>query len=492
MKRQRTDIKKIIKKKIEIRHTKLVTINRNGSLSGSQSSSKVVPVNVSLSKKDVRLLQKVRNVELVGKEIPYSIKQTENAVGEAIEKFYSIVIPTMWKSNKIHGMLPVYENSKFIKEIIIIDNNPNKKIDLSGYKKVRYYTKGKNIYVNPSWNWGYALSNYNLILTNDDIIINDFNKVMKTISNSNYDIIGIDVAQIDNSDNIRIDEIENFPQKNYGCFMFIKKYTYIPDQLKIWYGDKILFDFNKKRGIIRNAEIIADKSITVNSNMKLFREDLGRRDIQQYELIKKNSDELNIIVRTSGRPLFFEKCIESIRKNYHTAKLHITIDEITDLNYVKKYASDFDYTYYLIEKEIVGEMCKKVQINRESFIYNYYFNVVKPFLDGWCMFLDDDDELLIKPSFENNLKNIYLYKVDIGIKIVPDYLHFGKTPVLNNISGLGIIFHSSQMVDWKPERGGDYNFISELYKTNNPVWINEIISKTQKGGNFGKRNDLNE
>jgi hypothetical protein len=31
-----------------------------------------------------------------------------------------------------------------------------------------------------------------------------------------------------------------------------------------------------------------------------------------------------------------------------------------------------------------------------------------------------------------------------------------------------------------------------MYKKNNRVWIDKILSKTQIGGNFGKRNDLDE
>ena len=271
------------------------------------------------------------------------------------------------------------------------------------------------------------------------------------------------------------------------------KNIYIPDQLKIWYGDKILFDANKKRGIIKNANISFDKGKTINSDNCLLRENIAKKDIEIYESLTKTSNSLNIIIRTSRRPLFFEKCINSIRKNYSNAKLYITIDDIKDLEYVKKYARDFDYNYYLIDKEIIKNICEKISIEKSSFIYNYYFNVVKPYLNGWCLFLDDDDELLIKPEFnENNIKNIYLYKIDIGIKIVPSVNNFGNFPIINDISGLGIIFHSSQMVDWKPQRTGDYSFISEMYQNNNSIWIDKILSKTQVGGNFGKRNDLNE
>ena len=46
-----------------------------------------------------------------------------------MSNFFSIVIPTMWLSDKIQTMLDKYEDCSLVKEIIIIDNNPNKKIN---------------------------------------------------------------------------------------------------------------------------------------------------------------------------------------------------------------------------------------------------------------------------------------------------------------------------------------------------------------------------
>jgi hypothetical protein len=478
MKRNKIDIKKTILKRIEYNHSKYILLNKKGHNNANN------------------IMSRVNNERRACDTVTLSNISTN----ENILKYFSVVIPTMWRSDKLLKMLPVYENSEYVKEIIIIDNDPTKTINLNQYTKVRYYTKGKNIFVNPSWNWGFALSNYNLILANDDVIIHDFNNVMKLISNSDCDIIGIklhrakdnNVYDDEEDKSLRISPIEFFPAMGYGYFMFVKNYVYIPDQLKIWYGDKILFDVNKKRGILRNVDIDADKGKTINSNINEFRNKIAQNDIKIYEALTQPTDELNIIIRTSGRPAYFSKCINSIKKHNCNAKLHITIDNIEDLGYVKKCASRLKYNYYLIDKEVVTDICKKIKINKDPFIYNYYFNIVKPYLNGWCIFLDDDDELLMKPEFEKNIKNIYLHKVNIIIKTVPSDNNFGKTPVVNDISGIGIVFHSSQMVDWTPQRTGDYFFISELYRNNNPVWINKILSKTQTGGNFGKRNDLNK
>lgn len=65
MKRQRTDIKKIIKRKIEIRHNRLITIDRNSLLSEPQTSSTVRPIRGSLLKNEARMLEKIGRVELL-------------------------------------------------------------------------------------------------------------------------------------------------------------------------------------------------------------------------------------------------------------------------------------------------------------------------------------------------------------------------------------------------------------------------------------------
>jgi glycosyltransferase involved in cell wall biosynthesis len=407
-----------------------------------------------------------------------------------LEKYYSVIIPTMWLSDKLLPMLKIYENCEYVKEIILIDNDPTKTIDLTEFSKIKYNTKGKNIYVNPSWNWGYSLSNYELILANDDILIENLDDVLDLISKSDCDIIGMDVSK--NSKNLKIEYIDKFPEKSYGCFMYVKKYTYIPDQLKIWYGDRILFDASKTRGVLKNPYITTDKSVTINSNIPLFRENVGKRDIIEYGALEISKERLNVILRTSNRPQYFYRCIESIKKYAPEARVHITIDNINDIEYVRKYADGIDYSYYLIDKDVVSDICKKIPIERDPFIFNYYINIVKPFLNGWCLFLDDDDELLTDLLFEKDKNKIYLFKVDVVTKIVPSPRNFGNKPVLNDISSLGIVFHHTQMVDWTPQRGGDYSFISEIYNNYPSEWIDEIISKVQLSPHFGKAGDLKD
>lgn len=394
----------------------------------------------------------------------------------------------MWLSDKLIPMLKVYNHSEYVKEIILIDNAPQKRPKLPVLKKLKVYTKGHNIFVNPAWNWGASLANYTIILANDDLHIHNFDEVAGILSQSNYELVGLSVSKPVGP--LRIDPCKQFAGHHYGCLMMVRNYHYIPEQFKIWYGDNFLFQFSKTRGILRNATIDLEKSTTVNSNPD-FRKVICKTSTILFQRMLRLTDyNFNIIIRTSGRPLYFKKCIESIRRYTSEAKLHIIIDTPEDLEYVKANVSGLQYNYYQVSRETVQNFCDKIPITRSPFIYNYYFNIIRPFLNGWCMFLDDDDELLMAPRIRHIPEHIYLYRVRIEDRIIPCQDNFKRPPVLNDISGISIIFHSSKMVDWTPQRGGDYEFISVMYRKCKTVWMDAILSKTQTSGNFGKRNDL--
>ena len=87
-------------------------------------------------------------------------------------KNFSVIIPTMWKSDYLLKMIEVYNNSEFISEVIIIDTEPESKMPIDS-DKVSVYTKGENIYVNPAWNMGVSLAKTPfVIIANDDILLN--------------------------------------------------------------------------------------------------------------------------------------------------------------------------------------------------------------------------------------------------------------------------------------------------------------------------------
>jgi len=201
---------------------------------------------------------------------------------------YSVVIPTMWKSNKIFSMLSIYEKSQYVEEIIIINNNYQKTPkNLKKYSKLKLYTKYKNLYVNSSWNWGNKIANYNLILANDDLIIRRLDELIFKTSQTNYDIIGLDADGIKRNSNIKIKEVKKFPRRSYGCFMLLKKYYNIPEDLKIFFGDNILFQKSKLRGIFSGLKVDMDISKTIGINKSFFKKIINN-DKKIYKRKYKN------------------------------------------------------------------------------------------------------------------------------------------------------------------------------------------------------------
>lgn len=186
----------------------------------------------------------------------------------------------MWIPSKFIDALEEYVLSNIIDEIIIIDNNPSNKLNIpKNNHKIKILTKNKNIFVNPSWNWGVSESkNENILLINDDLIIKNIDNILEKILETDYDLIGLDFNNLNTNKGIIIKDHRGGMTKGFGCFMFIKKskYTPIPDELKIWYGDKILFDKSDKKGIIHfdNVEIFLSKTIkSVPGSIEVINQD---------------------------------------------------------------------------------------------------------------------------------------------------------------------------------------------------------------------------
>lgn len=230
------------------------------------------------------------------------------------ENYFSIVIPTMWESEFIHEMLEEYEKCDLVKEVIIIDNNYQKKPDLSKFKKIIYYTENKNIYVNPAWNIGYTISSYKLILANDDIVIKNINEVLSLInSNQNFDIIGV---SWEDSKKLELKKIESWGVTGFGCFMYIKNYISIPREYKIWRGDFLLFSQSKLKGIISNPLLFGSLSKTVESTNEL--KEIAKNDVKTYNK-KYNKDAkkiLFVLVNYGTEQINFLKQVTKEIKNF--------------------------------------------------------------------------------------------------------------------------------------------------------------------------------
>ena len=405
-----------------------------------------------------------------------------------MKELFSIIIPTLWRSELLLKMLPVYQASAMVAEIIIIDNNHSQSKPIS-MDKVVYINPGKNIYVNPAWNLGASLAKHTIVLANDDLYIQKLDALLLAVSHCKLELIGASVNNhLRHKTGIQeLNKEEGFPRRSFGCFMVCRSYKYIPEQLRIYSGDRFLFESASTVGRIGSSYISTPISETMRSNEQFYQ--IGGEDVIRYRQIAKRYTELNIIIRTSGRPNYFKNCIKSIRKHAPDARLHISIDNEADADYVNKNCEGLNYATYLINRDTVSNFCEKKIITRKKFIYNHYFNIIQPFINGYVMFLDDDDQLLMKPKTNFNVQDFHLYRVAIVSRVVPENEYWEKI-ILNHISGLSVVFHSSAFLSWKAQRGGDFDFINELSQNLTPIWHDCILSQTQTGGNNGRRNDL--
>jgi len=170
----------------------------------------------------------------------------------------TIIIPTMWfHVEKLKLMLSIYNDIQSVGEILIVDNDSTKTPELS-FSKVRLIGDGTNLFVNPSWLLGVKEAKFeSVVLVNDDIIIKDnlnslFENIICILCEGR--IVGADVTCYTNVESKLA--LRKRPVKNklsmgygYGVFMFVKKSTFlntpIPNDIKVWYGDHILYYKNE-------------------------------------------------------------------------------------------------------------------------------------------------------------------------------------------------------------------------------------------------------
>ena len=191
----------------------------------------------------------------------------------------SVIIPTMWRSKKTVQLLNDLYDSKYVHEIIIIDNDvAAKNVNLDQYTdKVKYYPQVENIYVNPAWNLGVSLANNDLLcICNDDINfnVNDYIKfILPHISKlgifgSNirpYHKVTQDLLYKINDDRITKAALAT---QGFGMLLFLNKKNWIdiPNSLKIWFGDDWLTNIHENIYSVNMVKTInADKHTTASS-----------------------------------------------------------------------------------------------------------------------------------------------------------------------------------------------------------------------------------
>jgi hypothetical protein len=161
---------------------------------------------------------------------------------------FSVIIPTLWKSDKTFALIQSLVDCKQVDEVLIIDNNPSKS-QITSQKKVLVIESKENMYVNKSWNIGVDFTKNNQVaILNDDILI-DTN--VFSFLNDKLEDVGIVGMCFENyalkqSVSMNLTDVIERPY-GFGCAMFIHKNNYvdIPFDLKIACGDDYLIKFAK-------------------------------------------------------------------------------------------------------------------------------------------------------------------------------------------------------------------------------------------------------
>jgi hypothetical protein len=164
----------------------------------------------------------------------------------------TFITPTLWKSDKILDNIESFKEANIPNsEFIVIDNSNSSFND----PQVKVIKQDENIFVNPAWNLGFEYaSNELLCILNDDISFN-FKNLYNNLSKINqldFGIIGFDAnanfySEHNNDDDEYVFEEATCRSLGFGCMMIIKKQNYIviDNRLKIYWGDDLLYWWNK-------------------------------------------------------------------------------------------------------------------------------------------------------------------------------------------------------------------------------------------------------
>lgn len=185
---------------------------------------------------------------------------------------YTIIIPTLWKSDRTKKLINDLRECEYVDEIIVIDNSSTDGMNLFYEPKMRLISEGENIYVNPAWNLGIEIAkNECIALVNDDINFdpNIFGIITQNVL-AYSGIIGMGEGNYkDPIDEERGPYIDMWkPGVNdwgWGCMILLKKEHWkpIPNEIKIWYGDNFIKDVNPvAKGCLRNFKIETEMSTT--------------------------------------------------------------------------------------------------------------------------------------------------------------------------------------------------------------------------------------
>jgi hypothetical protein len=217
---------------------------------------------------------------------------------------FSVIMPTMWRSDLTDRLLQQYNDCDLVDEIIIIDNDASSRnVDLTKYDKVVHIEEPENTFVNPAWNKGVRLCKNELIVISNDDVVFDVSKYFNAITNCNHkwDLIGLYGASFKY---VRDKYFPRYHDKRqfvfrdmkiepghsvglgWGCMFLCKKSKWrpIPEKYKVYAGDTWMMEQYEN---IYQIHIDIEGSWGTTSDSPDLRH-VGAKDTNLFERERKN------------------------------------------------------------------------------------------------------------------------------------------------------------------------------------------------------------
>lgn len=202
---------------------------------------------------------------------------------------------------------------------------------------------------------------------------------------------------------------------------------------------------------------------------------------------------MNILVRTH-RPNYLKNCIASIKaQTYDNINLVLICDSKKAVEYTRAYEARM----VQVSKQLTPPEKPTGEDYGIFFPYNAYLSKVQKLVQGYIMFLDDDDKLTDTQSVERIIAHcaedaMTLWRVDFnGGRLIPGD-SFGKEVTLYDVTGIGLAYHSSQIkhTDWSEWKRADYRTAKKLSKALKTVWVDEVLTGLQDRAGMGTKPDI--
>lgn len=205
---------------------------------------------------------------------------------------FSVIIPTIWKSEYTLELLQRYLDCELVGEVILINNNKAETPQIPTHDKLKVVTPSTNIFVNPAWNIGVKMSSNKMITISNDDILFDVDEYYNILSQCAMVLeIGFIGSHSENYELKQTHEpiVEWYDNQNnkggWGClFSFNKKnWKDIPDRLKIWYGDNFIHAYTQN--IFQLRGFTMQTKMSTSSDLDSVREVRDNDTIEWMKLI---------------------------------------------------------------------------------------------------------------------------------------------------------------------------------------------------------------